>query len=1115
MAARVLLLSVWFAVVLLTGSSKGLELGLQFGVEPEDLVASRNKPALLQCSSPSPNVTFQWTLDDKLLPLVNNSRIQLSSNGSLIFKKLFHKKAGHGVSDQGVYRCIVRSNVGAIISRPAVLRFASMSHEFADTGRNTTLSQGDPLLLPCTIDSVPAADVSWLKDSQPLPKDPRHLILNNGTLIINQLRNEDEGNYSCVAVNTLLGKSRPSSSVSVKVVPRLDPAPLEILRPAAQQTYVNWTQGANVSLVCVAQGTPPPLVKWTKQLLDQSSVMVSNVSEGVSILKIEGVTASHAGVYLCVASHDKKLTTVSVTKQVTVEQVLRPPVITKRPKSQEFPTAKTVRFQCEADGNPPPDIMWYRDGQKLHINGRIKLRKELVVSNTVSNDSGVYQCVASNSEGVAWAAARLLVNVSRDQPRPPTRVSCVPVSTTAVQLSWEQPSNAGLKAFTIHYLPTDGGEERMMVVEMIKGKVNQSLTVDKLPPYTNYTFYVRSYNSNAASDNSEEVVCQTGQSVPQSIPVTRVTAQGPMTVQVEWDPLSPHVAQGQVTQYKVQWRRKHHPTIHVDQVPGDINTYVITGLIPNTEYEVRVQAATVKGWPSLTEHEMPWTSVVTPPQPSISPLLPPPTVQLTVINSTTIQVRWTMLAESVEVEGYRLSYRKHNSAPSSPIQLPSNSSDYMLLGLDPQTWYEVQVQGFVGETAGEAGVRAIHTLPPLHNATPAPALAPPTNLEASPASASAINLTWDIPPASHNNHSYYTVSYLIVSSSPSEENNTSFLHSTSNGVRVSGLRPYTLYQFKVRSHDHNNRHSEYSQIVECQTLEDVPEKVLEVQYKPLNTSSVKVMWKEPNVTNGNIVGYEVSYARQLMLPPEKWKNVTVHDTKTWTEVSGLSPNTKYYMVVRGATSAGLGAPSDPREVFIPARERPHTSPAPTPTPVNTTQPNDQFLGVLLGCVIGGCCVILCMATLIYRRKCSTHAQCRTTQRASNGAQCFHSTPEHHEMQCLPHHLDTKGGHANGEVNGLKLPLLSNGRLPNGLVTRERSVRITENPQFECSVTVSCEELRQPSDEGDSLLSGHSLNDTQLTTINSHTLTQSPCAQDKHEPDDGFHESHQPMVGPNG
>lgn len=69
-----------------------------------------------------------------------------------------------------------------------------------------------------------------------------------------------------------------------------------------------------------------------------------------------------------------------------------------------------------------------------------------------------------------------------------------------------------------------------------------------------------------------------------------------------------------------------------------LTVFMVVGLIPNTEYEVRVQAATVKGWPSLTEHEMPWTSVVTPPQPSISPLLPPPTVQLTVINSTTIQV---------------------------------------------------------------------------------------------------------------------------------------------------------------------------------------------------------------------------------------------------------------------------------------------------------------------------------------------------------------------------------------------------------------------------------------------------------------------------------------------
>lgn len=43
--------------------------------------------------------------------------------------------------------------------------------------------------------------------------------------------------------------------------------------------------------------------------------------------------------------------------------------------------------------------------------------------------------------------------------------------------------------------------------------------------------------------------------------------------------------------------------------------------------------------------------------------------------------------------------------------------------------------------------------------------------------------------------------------------------STSNRAIVTGLKPYTLYELKVRTHDHSNRHSEYSQTLECRTLE--------------------------------------------------------------------------------------------------------------------------------------------------------------------------------------------------------------------------------------------------------------------------------------------------------
>lgn len=67
---------------------------------------------------------------------------------------------------------------------------------------------------------------------------------------------------------------------------------------------------------------------------------------------------------------------------------------------------------------------------------------------------------------------------------------------------------------------------------------------------------------------------------------------------------------------------------------------LVTGLQPNKKYEVRVLAATQQGWPTLSDVDLPWTLVETPSVTSYIPLLPPPTIQLTVINSTTIQVQY-------------------------------------------------------------------------------------------------------------------------------------------------------------------------------------------------------------------------------------------------------------------------------------------------------------------------------------------------------------------------------------------------------------------------------------------------------------------------------------------
>lgn len=91
-----------------------------------------------------------------------------------------------------------------------------------------------------------------------------------------------------------------------------------------------------------------------------------------------------------------------------------PPTFTKVPVNQIIPTSQTVRFDCEVESNPASSIYWVKDGEQLYINGRIKLKpgNTLVVSHTVTSDSGIYQCVALNPAGVNTTAARLQVNVS-------------------------------------------------------------------------------------------------------------------------------------------------------------------------------------------------------------------------------------------------------------------------------------------------------------------------------------------------------------------------------------------------------------------------------------------------------------------------------------------------------------------------------------------------------------------------------------------------------------------------------------------------------------------------------------------------------------------------------
>ena len=67
-------------------------------------------------------------------------------------------------------------------------------------------------------------------------------------------------------------------------------------------------------------------------------------------------------------------------------------------------------FQCSATGNPQPAVVWSKmNSQSVATLSAVSLGK-LHLLNVTGNDSGIYQCSATNILGKAVAVVQLIVN---------------------------------------------------------------------------------------------------------------------------------------------------------------------------------------------------------------------------------------------------------------------------------------------------------------------------------------------------------------------------------------------------------------------------------------------------------------------------------------------------------------------------------------------------------------------------------------------------------------------------------------------------------------------------------------------------------------------------------
>ncbi|XP_046629951.1 neuroglian-like [Neodiprion virginianus] len=294
---------------------------------------------------------------------------------------------------------------------PKITKQPPTDEQFFQTAE--PMVKGREFILECEAEGNPAPTYHWKKNGKHFEwqKYPIHISQRpgKGTLVISRPRDEDVGQYQCIAENAL--GTAISNSVFVRKAELNYPKDI-------QSVIVTANEGDPFKLTCQSPtGTPKPLIYWLKQYPNGSIALINDsrrTPDPDGNLWFTNVTTNDASdkvSYVCAVSSEfwaeyKFGPLVSLNVQRTrlpANNNTREPVqqyVTR--KNEVALRGRTVKLYCIFGGTPVPQIIWKKNGEILETSERMTLRshgKSLLIRHIVFEDEGTYTCDVSNGVG--------------------------------------------------------------------------------------------------------------------------------------------------------------------------------------------------------------------------------------------------------------------------------------------------------------------------------------------------------------------------------------------------------------------------------------------------------------------------------------------------------------------------------------------------------------------------------------------------------------------------------------------------------------------------------------------------------------------------------------------
>uniref|UniRef100_A0A182YPB0 protein-tyrosine-phosphatase n=3 Tax=Cellia TaxID=44534 RepID=A0A182YPB0_ANOST len=491
-----------------------------------------------------------------------------------------------------------------------------------------------------------------------------------GSLQIDNSEESDMGKYECVAENSVGTEHTKPTPLYVKVR-RVPPT---FSRPPEPVYEV--MLGANLTLTCVAVGSPMPVVKWRKGV-DQDLTPENDVPVGRNVLELTDIRVSTN--YTCIAQ--SSLGVIEATSLVKVQSL--PAAPTDVTISEV--TATQVRLEWSYKG--PEDLQYYAFSE---ISGIITM---FYVVRTLSpyTEYEFYVIAVNNIGRGPPSLPATTITGETEMESAPRNIEVKPLSSSTMLITWEPPEtpNGQVTGYKVYYTTNPNQPEASWDSQM---ETNDMTTISELTPHAIYTIRVQAFTSMGAGPLSNPVQVKAQQGVPSQPSNFRATDVGETAVTLQWS--RPTHSGENIVHYELYWNDTYANEQHHQRIPNT-ETYTLSSLYPDTLYYFWLSARSQRG-----------EGATTPPIPvrtkQYVPGAPPRNVTVEATSPTTINVSW--LPPPVErsngaIVYYKVFFVEVGRSDSEATVTTLNSTSIVLDEL--KRWTEYKIWVLAGTSVGD------------------------------------------------------------------------------------------------------------------------------------------------------------------------------------------------------------------------------------------------------------------------------------------------------------------------------------------------------------------------------------------------------------------------------